>query len=136
MWKKKIKIESFCWRQKFYYALILYWIVLILLCMLRSYFTHIDGIYFTARMLSAYVCTHVRHVFRAVSTVRTIESRRLAAFEFRMIVKIILVTEDTRTLRTGKLRPLDKEIAVDGDGMICRFFLWHDGHEFMPVEHW
>lgn len=102
---------------------------------LRAYFAHVDGIYFIARVLPAHVCTHVRHVLRAISAVRTIESRRLAALEFRMVVKIILVTEDTRTPRTGEFRPLDEEIAVDGSWAIYRLFLWHHGHEFMPVDH-
>lgn len=86
-------------------------------------------------MFPTHVSTDIRHVLRAINAVRTIESRRLAALKFRMIIKIVLVTEDTWTPRTGKLRLLDEEIAVDDGWVVHRLSLCHDRHEFMPVNH-
>lgn len=68
---------------------------------------------------------HVRHVLGAVMAVGAIESRQLAALEFRVIVKIVLVTEDTRTRGTGELGPRGGRITVDAGAMVRPRFPSH-----------
>lgn len=72
-------------------------------------------------MSPTHVRTCVRYVLGAIRAVGTTESRRLTALEFRMIVKIVLVTEDTRASKTGEPRFFDGEV-IDGDPKIRTFY--------------
>lgn len=87
-------------------------------------------------MFPAHVCAHIRHVFGTVMAVRAIKPRQLAALEFRVIIKIVLVTEDTRTLGTRKLRFHGGEIAAVGSGasdamacLLCTRVVRHREHD-------
>lgn len=90
-----------------------------------EHFAHVDRVHLVTGVLPAHVCAHVRHVLGAVMAIGTIESGRLAALEFRVIVKIILVTEDARTGGTGELGPAGGEIVVGGGEMVRPRFPSH-----------
>lgn len=71
-------------------------------------FANVDRVNFVTRMFPADVGSDVRHVLGPVGTIRAIKPRQLATLEFRMIVEIVLVTEDAWASRTGKLWPVGR----------------------------
>lgn len=53
-------------------------------------------------MPTAHVLIKIRYQFRSVVTVRTLESRRLAALVVLMLPQTLPPQEHARTIRTGK----------------------------------
>jgi len=98
--------------------------------MLRAYFTYVDSIYLFADMFPAHVSAYIRYVFSAIMTVRTIEPWRLATLKFRVIIKIVLVTENTRACRTWEFLLLDGKVANNTGLMMHPMIFPCDGHEF------
>lgn len=54
---------------------------------------HVENVDAIVRVYPAYMRPDVRRVLRAVRTIRTVESRQLAALELEVIIQIVLARE-------------------------------------------
>jgi len=63
-------------------------------------------------MYSAYMRPHVRRVFRAIRTIRTVESRQLAALELEVIIQIVLARKRVAALVTRVIPALLRSIGI------------------------
>lgn len=73
---------------------------------------HIENVDALVGVYPAYMGPHVRRVFRAVRTVRTIKSRQLAALELEVIIQIVLARERVAALVTRIIPALLRSIRI------------------------
>lgn len=88
---------------------------------------HIENVDILIGVYSAYVRPHVRRVFRAVRTIRTVESRQLAALELEVIIQIVLARERVAALVARVIPALLRPIGIVDALIGMRVKSLHDG---------